>query len=153
MSLTNVAFTVPGAPQGKGRARSTRSGMHYTPAKTVAYESTVALFASQAMAGHPPLQGQLTVEIDAVCPIPASWPEKRRQRAMSRLERPIVKPDWDNIGKAVSDGGNGVLWGDDKQIVECLVRKLYGSRPAVHVRVAILSDIALASELAKEAMK
>lgn len=138
MSLTNVAFSVPGQPQGKGRSRSTKSGHHFTPAKTVAYESTVALFAAQAMAGHPPLEGPLTVEIDAVHAIPASWSQKRRQRAMVGTERPTSKPDWDNIAKAISDGGNGIVWADDKQIVGGLVRKLYGERPAVHVRVALL---------------
>lgn len=36
MSPVNfVSFVVPGQPHGRARARSTRTGRHYTPQKTV----------------------------------------------------------------------------------------------------------------------
>ena len=44
-------FTVPGVPQGKGRARF-GNGRTYTPAKTVAYEGLIALAGQQAMEGR-----------------------------------------------------------------------------------------------------
>ena len=143
MSITNVAFSIPGEPVGKGRARSTRSGRHYTPAKTVAYEGLVALAARQAMGASEPLSGPLAVEIDAVCTIPASWSKKRRQRALDGLDRPTTKPDIDNICKAIFDGGNGVAWIDDKQIVACMVHKLYGAVPSVHVRAALVDTLTI----------
>ena len=46
--ITNVAFVVPGEPQGKGRARVGKINGHarmFTPAKTVAYEGLIALAA------------------------------------------------------------------------------------------------------------
>jgi Holliday junction resolvase RusA-like endonuclease len=108
----------------------------FTPAKTVAYEGLVAHAAASAMAGHAPLSGPLVVEIEAVHPIPASWSKKRKDRAISGLLRPTTKPDWDNIGKAVSDGGNGVVWVDDRQIVDGRVIRRYGETPGVWVMVA-----------------
>ena len=48
-----IAFTVPGAPQGKGRAKIVKIGgfsRMATPAKTVAYEGLVAHAAALAMA-------------------------------------------------------------------------------------------------------
>ena len=43
--------------------------------------------------------------------------------------RPTVKPDWDNIGKLISDALNGVAYADDKDIVFGAVQKAYSSKP------------------------
>jgi Holliday junction resolvase RusA-like endonuclease len=138
--LTNVAFTVPGEPQGKGRARVGKSlGGHarmFTPAKTAAYESLVAMIAHQAMAGAGPFNGLLAIEIEAIHSIPPSWSKKRQKEALGAFVG--RKPDFDNIAKAIGDGGNGVIWVDDKQIVSALVTKRYGERAEVRVRVAAI---------------
>lgn len=47
-------------------------------------------------------------------------PPKRKVR-----ETPCVKPDLDNLTKAVKDAGNGVLWKDDGQIIRIRAEKLY----------------------------
>jgi len=137
--ITKVAFVIPGDPQGKGRARVGKINGHarmFTPQKTVAYEGLVAMAAQSAMAGAGPFLGPLAVEIEAVHTIPASWSKKRREGALAGRERPTTKPDIDNIAKAVADGGNGIAWADDKQIVALSASKLYGLRPEVRVRVA-----------------
>lgn len=135
--LTNIAFVIPGEPQGKGRARATRLGRMYTPAKTVAYESLVRLAAASAMGECGPLFGPIAVEIEAFQSVPASWPKKLRACALAGTMRPITKPDADNIAKAIADGGNGVAWADDKQIVDLRVMRWYSERPEVRVRVAV----------------
>ena len=136
-----VAFTVPGEPQGKGRARVGKIGGHarlFTPAKTVAYEGLVAMAAQQAMADSGPFSCAVQVEIDAVHTVPASWSKKKRDQALSGAMHPTTKPDIDNIVKAIADGGNGVAWVDDKQIARLVVVRRYGATPGVHVRVAAL---------------
>ena len=45
------------------------------------------------------------------------------------------KHDWDNIGKIVCDGLNGVAWHDDKQIFDGMVHKRFGDRPRTVVLV------------------
>ena len=55
MGAALISFTVPGNPQGKQRPRIGKVGPHarmFTPAKTVSYESTVALFAARRVE-HP----------------------------------------------------------------------------------------------------
>lgn len=136
--LTNVAFIVPGQPQGKGRARSTRTGRHYTPAKTVAYESLVAVAAHQAMGGHKPLTGPLVVEIVAVFLIPPSYSKAKREAALAGQIRPTGRPDADNVLKAICDGGNGIVWRDDSQIVDARVIKRYGWGGQVMVNVGAM---------------
>ncbi len=139
MTVHNVvSFVIPGPPQGKGRARATRTGRMYTPARTVAYESLVALAGQAAMAGAQPWSGPVALDLVAVHPIPASWSRKRRQEAETGLRKPMGKPDLDNVAKAIADGLNGIVWRDDAQIVRLTIGRQYGSTPAVHVVAAAL---------------
>jgi Holliday junction resolvase RusA-like endonuclease len=109
----------------------------YTPAKTVAYESLIAMAAQRAIGPGSPLIGPLCVELDAVYAIPASWSKKRKADVLSGSVVPTTKPDLDNVVKAVGDGGNGILWADDSQIAVLIARKVYGEKPEVRVRVCI----------------
>ena len=134
MSVTGepICFTVPDEPVAKGRARSTKSGRHYTPEKTVRYERTVALFASQAMAQRESmLFGPLALEIVATFAWPLSWPAKKRARSQYK----VSKPDLDNLAKACADAMNGVVYLDDAAIVLLSVTKVYGETPGMSVCV------------------
>lgn len=136
---TGVHFFVPGKPQGKGRPRAVARGKFvrmYTPEKTASYESTVALAASQAMAGRALFAGAVSVVMQIALPIPASWSKKKQAQAAADQLLPTTKPDADNTVKAVFDAINGVVWGDDTQVVDLLVRKRYHARPGVSVIVA-----------------
>ena len=136
-----IAFTIPGEPQGKGRARVGKIGGHarmFTPAKTVAYEGLIAMAAQQAMAGASPMQGACTIEVECIFAMPKSMSKRHRVEALAGRMRPTKKPDGDNVLKAVCDGINGVVWVDDVQAVDQRVIKRYGETPGVSVRVAPL---------------
>lgn len=107
----------------------------YTPAKTVKYESLVALAAHEAMQGAIPLSGPVRVTINIYCEIPASWSQKKKTQAMDGFIRPTGRPDFDNCCKACSDGMNGIVYKDDSQIVWALITKQYAATPRVEVMV------------------
>lgn len=132
-----VALTVPGQPQGKGRARF-GNGRTYTPAKTVAYEGLIALAGQQAMEGREWIDGPIEVAVHAVFQMPKSWSKRRREAAVLAPEWHTGKPDGDNILKAVGDGLNGIVWRDDAQIARCSISKAYGPTPGLTIRVAPL---------------
>jgi Holliday junction resolvase RusA-like endonuclease len=134
--MTAIRFEIPGDAVAKGRPRATTIGGKarlYTPAKTERYESRVAVFAQQAMAGRLPLDEALSVRIVATLAIPASWSKRRRQAALAGEVYPVSRPDADNIAKAVTDGANGIAWVDDSRIVALTVTKVYGATPCVSV--------------------
>lgn len=133
-----ITFVVPGQPQGKGRARSTKSGRHYTPAKTVAYERLIAACADDVVGELEGMTGPVELHVIAVFGVPASWSKKKREAALQWDTYPTVKPDADNIAKAVCDALNGVVWLDDSQVVDCRVKKVYGREPRLDVTVAEL---------------
>ena len=135
-----IAFTIPGEPVAKGRARAfVRAGRvaHYTPAKTENYEARVAIFARQAMAGALPLAGAVSLSVVARFSIPAAWSKKRKQAAAEGREHVTKRPDLDNVLKAIKDGMNGIAWLDDSQVVHLVdCRKVYSEQPGVDVIVA-----------------
>lgn len=128
----NVEFTIPGAPQGKERPRFTRNGHTYTPSKTKDYEKLVE-WAYQCEAHGVRFSGPVSANIVAVYPVPHSWSKKQQARATSGHLLPLVKPDLDNVAKAVLDALNGIAYRDDAQITFLSICKRYGERPCVVV--------------------
>jgi Holliday junction resolvase RusA-like endonuclease len=131
-----IEIVLLGKPVAKGRPRfNTETGVAYTPEKTRTYEQMLRLAATDVMAGRAPLEGPLQVDMLVVVPIARSWPKKKQEAARSGALRPTSKPDWDNFGKVV-DAANMVVWVDDGQIVDGRVRKEYGDRPRMEIRVS-----------------
>jgi Holliday junction resolvase RusA-like endonuclease len=133
----SVQFTIDAAPVPKGRPRySARSGFvrTYTPKKTADYETIVRVAAQQAMTREP-LETPTAVYLYIRLPIPKSYPKKRVAACLTGLERPVKKPDIDNLAKSVLDGLNGTVYKDDGQIVSLHVTKVYAASPGVDVLV------------------
>lgn len=107
----------------------------FTPAKTVAYESLIALAAQQAMAGAPLLTGPVSLRIEMFHPIRPSWSKKKQADALANVVRPTIKCDADNCMKAVCDALNGVAWKDDVQVVDAMISKRFSSTPCVIVSI------------------
>ena len=112
----------------------------YTPEKTASYENLIAVewrrqthdFAFQA--GIP-----LAIEITAHMSPPRSASRKIRESMLANILRPMKKPDWDNVAKAVCDALNGIAYHDDAQIVFGSVVKVWGDRPRLEIKIAEVS--------------
>lgn len=92
----------------KRRARFNRAtGIPYTPEQTVKEEEAVA----KAYKG-PKHLGPVRLDVHVLRALPASRPKAIRS------EPDIIKPDLDNVVKAIMDGLNGVAYLDDSQVVE-----------------------------------
>lgn len=69
----------------------------------------------------------LKVEIIIGLKVPESFNKKKKQEALEDKIRPLKRPDVDNCSKAILDSLNGIVYSDDKQIVELLVKKYYAN--------------------------
>jgi Holliday junction resolvase RusA-like endonuclease len=67
--------------------------------------------------------------------VPVSYSKKRRESCLSNDEKPIKKPDADNVAKAFLDSMNGIVYLDDCQVTQLFVKKTYESIAKVHVLV------------------
>lgn len=133
----SLTFHVDLEPVPKGRPRFSKIGgfvRSYTPKKTSDYEAQVKAIAQNAMTREP-LETPLAAFLYFRLPIPKSYPKKRVAACLSGLERPIKKPDLDNLAKSVLDGLNGVVYLDDAQLVSLHITKVYDHNPGVDIMV------------------
>ncbi len=135
--MIQIFFTVPQV-SGKGRPRFARQGTFvktYTDAKTLTYEKSIQTYAKQAMGSTSPLIGAVAAYLHIGIPIPPSYSKTRQKACIEGLERPTKKPDIDNIVKAVLDGMNGIVYLDDKQVVDLHLTKVYSETEGVDILI------------------
>ena len=139
--MTSSAFFIPGPPRGKGRPRFTRNGHAYTDDKTRSYEAAVLDAFTRNGGGFYAQRGEpVSMSIVIRMPVPQSWSKKRQEEACSGALQPLVKPDIDNVCKAILDALNGKAWRDDTQVTRMDVHKVY-TRPDMAGVVVFLCKI------------
>lgn len=121
MTPSEIQFTVPGVPKPQGSKRG-----FVVKGKAVLVESAgiplkdwravVALAGTEKMAGKPPLDGPLLVDLVFSLPRPKSHPK-------TRITWPITRPDIDKLARSVLDALTHVCWVDDSQIVTLILHK------------------------------
>ena len=126
-----LSFTIHARPQPKERARSTRSGHHYTPKRTVNFERLVAAQFRRQHPDHKPIAGPIELGIYA---------QYSRPRTVKKDHWHTGRGDIDNIVKAISDGLNGVAWKDDRQVASLIAQKTWGDADKIEVYIWELSE-------------
>lgn len=139
MSGRSVWLHIPGKPMGKQRPRVTKFAT-FTPKETVNYETLIREVFAVKYPAFKLIEGAVGIDIEAVFPIPASWSKKKKAAAAARELRHTSKPDWDNIGKIVTDALNGFAYKDDSQAVDVKVSKWYGEKPGMTVYIVALDE-------------
>ena len=133
-----IEFTIEGKVKPKQSFRYTRFGHKYTPrdVKQYARDIQYSFYAKYPMWLSSFLyQKPLKVEIQVYKKIPKSFSKTIKQKAITGEIRPLVKPDCDNISKNILDALNGIVYPDDKQIVELSIKKFYSETEFVKVRI------------------
>lgn len=135
-----VKFEFDIAPVEQARPRATRmsKGIRlYDPKKVAIFKRQLGMLARQQMLdrGLDPFDGPLEVRMEFYRPVQASLSRKERDRRLSGIHRPTVKPDLDNYIKSTSDALNGILWVDDNLIISLAAEKYYADKPHLIVEI------------------
>ncbi len=147
-------FTLKGVPIGKARHRdkdldepiiriNKKTGKPYEIKKLyynsqhIECKTAKIHLVSQRNASKygPPKTCALIVNVKVHMPIPDSWSKAQKTLALWGILKPDVKPDKDNLDKFIFDVGNGILWVDDKQIVDGRTQKIYSLNPRTEITV------------------
>lgn len=132
-----VSLYLSGPPVGKGRPRFAR-GRAYTPEKTRAAEMEVKQAAQIAMVGRRPLTCPVRLQIRVWQEPPKSVSAKQRKALLAT--KPTTKPDLSNVVKLIEDGLNGIVYDDDKRVVDIDATRRYSAAGGVVVHVYALDD-------------
>lgn len=135
-----VIVTVPGVPVAKGRPRLNGRGKFvraYTPAKTRRYEDLIRCEAAKVMQDQAPTNEPVTICVSAYIAMPKRFSAKTRLDAIDGIVKPATRPDADNYAKAALDGCNGILFKDDSQVTDLIVRKRYSAEPRLVITMEI----------------
>ena len=116
-------------PVAKGRARFTRGGFAFTPAKTRAFEAALKS-AMKMQFQEKPFDTPIKVKMFFGIPRPKTVKRKY----------PSVKPDADNLAKGCADAGNGTLWVDDYLIVTLHIEKRYADEGFIEIHIEEICD-------------
>ncbi len=137
--MNPLVFVVPGTPVAKARPRVVRRAgkvMTHTPKNTVDFENRVRFAARDA--GARPLEGPVSIEIEARWPLPRS---RYRKRGPVPVEWRTKAPDLDNVVKSVTDALNGIAYADDSQVAEIRAWKVHAAQGAPAQTVVTVSTL------------
>jgi Holliday junction resolvase RusA-like endonuclease len=112
-------------PQGRPRAflpKGSKFPKVYDPPESRDWKRTVQAQVIDNLVGAP-MAGAVELNLTFGLVKPKSVPKSRHF--------PEVGADWDNLGKAVVDAMNGVVYLDDSQICSAHVHKRYSLQPGV----------------------
>lgn len=129
-------FEVIGDIKGKARPRvNTYTCKAYTPNDTKDYENLIKQYFKIKYPRYEPLEGRISVKIEAYFEVPKSTSKKDKQMIEEGSLSPTKKPDIDNIVKIVLDALNKMAFKDDNQITKLEVEKFYGKEEKIVVKV------------------
>lgn len=120
-------YTFDVEPVPKARPRFTRKGFTYTPARTKKAETEIKRLIGR---DYSIIDFPIGVAIELLIERPAS---------VKRVY-PSVRPDADNMGKLVLDALNGLVYKDDAQICDLIIKKRYSDKNQIIVEIHTLED-------------
>ncbi|MCT1176772.1 RusA family crossover junction endodeoxyribonuclease [Pediococcus pentosaceus] len=129
-----IKLTIPGEPVAASRPRVTKRGFTFIAEPYRSYKKMAHQVIKERYSAEP-LQGALHVEITFYRSVQKSVSKVERRRRLLGFHRPTMKPDIDNLFKAVTDACTGVIWHDDNQIVSTKSDKFYSEEPRVEIYV------------------
>lgn len=132
------SITIAQEPHGKGRPRMGRGKRLYTPQKTVAFENIIAGEVKNSIEKQklgPPLLGPVSVVVTFGLKMPNAMSRRKKQQCRDLKLFPNKKPDIDNCEKAIFDAIQGLLFADDKQVVNSESYKVYSDESFIEIEV------------------
>ena len=121
---------------GKQRPRmNTYTGKAYTPTRTKNYEYLVRQLFVAKYPKFEPILGKVKMTIVACFELPKKRSKLQEAEMLAGIITPTKKPDWDNIGKIISDALNKFAFKDDAQITDAIIIKKYSRTPKVYVKI------------------
>lgn len=131
------SFTIKIDPVPASRPRVARYGTYYLP-KYTQYRKDLAKQLSCLKKVEGIYNQLLMFNIRFVMPLPKSATKKTKAELVGQFCGANI--DLDNLEKALYDAMNGVIFADDKQVVQHTVEKIWGLEGKIIVSFCLAND-------------
>ena len=136
--MINMTIDIKPLPQPRPRfARRGNFVTTYDTPKIKTYKKHIEIAVRNEMVskGVRMSQEPLIITLDFTFAPPKSYPKYKVKEIMSGKIKFTKNVDVDNLAKAIMDAINGVAYEDDRQVIELNVRKQYGEKDAIHIKI------------------
>ena len=137
-----VSFFAAGNPKGQPRPRAFARDGHtrvYDPGTAEGWKGQIAEAARQGHLLLKPMEGPLKLSLLFTMPRTGTHYRSNGQVKDRAPLYHMVKPDCDNLAKAVMDALTILkFWRDDNQVAEMEILKLYGDVPGCRITIVEL---------------
>lgn len=124
-----ISMTLPIAPVPFSRPRCNGNQFYNAP-KYSKFKKQLSILLQFHFGKKKPIEGPVELRVSFSFIKPKT----------SKNDCPVVRPDLDNFLKAVMDAANGILWGDDSQVVSIFTKKQYSKEEGIHLFVQKYKD-------------
>lgn len=135
--MPSFKLTLDGFVEPKERPRSGKNGHFYTPTDTRKYEKRVKEAAADAMSAQrlSCFTRPVVVHLSIRDPIPSQTPDWKRRLMYSRLLFTGQGGDLDNKEKAILDALNGVVFKDDRLVIQVYKHRMLENKAGFDIVV------------------
>ncbi len=88
-----------------------------------------------------PLEGAIEMHLSFYVPIPKGTSSKRRLQMLNGIILPTKRPDFDNLAYLVTNALKQIVYRDDSQVTDCIIRKRYSDRPRTIVKIIPIEQL------------
>lgn len=132
-------FEIAGIPVPQKQTRFIRrTGIAYNPSS-----KDIQQFQWQIRPYAPtePLPGPIEMHLTFYLPIPKSTTGIKRIQMLNEIILPTKKPDFDNLAYLVTNALKGIVYLDDSQVTDCIIRKRYSDKPRTVLKIIPIDDL------------
>lgn len=132
-------FEVIGNPVPQKQTRFVRStGIAYNPSSK---DIKQLQWQIKPYAPTEPLKCPVEMTLVFYMPIPASASKRVKVQMLNGIILPAKKPDFDNLAYLVTNALKGIVYVDDAQVTDCIIRKRYSDKPRTVIRIITIDDL------------
>jgi len=134
-----LLFTIEGNPVPQKQTLFVRAtGIAYDPSRK---DREKIQWQIKPFAPQEPLLDPLEMHITFFLPIPKSTSKRMYAQMLNGVILPKKKPDVDNLAYIVTNAFKEIVYKDDSQITDLILRKRYSDRPRTVVQIIPLDEL------------
>ena len=134
-----LLFEIIGIPSVQKQTQFIRkTGIAYNPSKKDAEQLQWQI---RPYAPIKPLECAIEMHLSFYLPIPKSTSRRLYTQMLNGVILPTKRPDFDNLAYLVTNALKELVYKDDSQVTDCIIRKRYSDRPRTVIKIIPIEEL------------